>query len=86
MTSHLSEYKPGIVIHANVPNNPGQASFTGWIVIVDRTDGAQVKETRVTPNWGKPAKTVDEACRILIQYGRDVIEGRAEGGDFVNNG
>lgn len=86
MASHLSEFKPGIEIHANVPNNPGQTSFTGWIVITDKTHGAQVKESRVTPAWAKPANSVEEACRILVQFGREVLEGRATGGDFVNNG
>ena len=79
MTSQLSEYKPGIEIHADVPNTLGQTSFTGWVVITDKTNGDQVRETRVTPNWTNPANTAEEACRILIQYGRDVLEGRAPG-------
>ncbi|SDD27869.1 hypothetical protein [Paraburkholderia lycopersici] len=86
MTSQLSEYKPGIEIHANVSNHPEQASFTGWIVIIDKTRGEHVADSRVTPKWAKPANTPEEACRILIQFGRDVLEGRATGGDFVNNG
>ena len=86
MTSQLSEYRPGIEIHANVPNTPGQTGITGWIVIVDKTTGSHVTETRVTPKWGNPAHTAEEACRILIRYGREVIEGIAHGGDFVNNG
>ena len=86
MTNQLSEYRPGIEIHANVPNTPGQTGFTGWIVITDKTRGSGVTETRVTPNWSKPATSAEEACRILIQYGREVIEGIAHGGDFVNNG
>jgi hypothetical protein len=55
-------------------------------VITDKTNGSQVTETRVTPNWTKPANNPEEACRILIQYGREVIEGIAHSGDFVNNG
>jgi hypothetical protein len=86
LTSQLSEYKPGVEILATVPNTPGQTNFTGWVVIADKTTGAQVTEARVTPNWTKPANTADGACRILIQYGKDVLEGRAQGGDFVNNG
>ncbi|MEM5423306.1 MULTISPECIES: hypothetical protein [Paraburkholderia] len=86
MTSQLSEYKPGIEIHANVSNDPEQATFTGWIVITDKTRSDHVRDSRVTPRWATPANSYEEACRVLIQFGRDVLEGRATGGDFVNNG
>ncbi|WP_069268549.1 hypothetical protein [Paraburkholderia nodosa] len=86
MTSQLTEYKPGIEIYANISNSPGQATFTGWIVIIDKTRSDQIRDSRVSPRWTTPAKTHEEACRILTQFGRDVLEGRATGGDFVNNG
>lgn len=86
MTNQFAEFKPGIEIHAHVSNDPERAAFSGWITISDKTQSDRARDSRVTPKWVKPAGSREDACRILLQFGRDVLEGRATGGDFVNDG
>ncbi|MFL9934939.1 hypothetical protein P0D88_38730 [Paraburkholderia sp. RL18-103-BIB-C] len=83
MSAQLSEYKQGLYIQANVPNWPDQATFTGTVSIIDKR-GATATDTRYMPNWVRPAQSVDEARAILLKYGIDVIEGRAQQGSDVN--
>ena len=79
MTRYRAEFKPGIEIHAHVSNDPEHAIFMGGIAITGKTNRDHVRDSRVTPKWAKPASGSEEACRILLQFGRDVLEGGATG-------